>query len=236
MTTAAAQDAGAGTAWSLVQYTLEDRGPSAGRPLLGIGLDGVVHAPPRELAHLSVMEVLDAWAEHEALLRGLREDDVRAGERITDAVLLAPLTYPRKVLCAGANYYDHAAEMGTARPDPTAEPFFFLKTPTTTVVGPGAVVPMPGRATTELDWEAELGVVVSRRCKNVTAAEAGDHVAGYVVADDLSDRGSFPRENAVFPRSPSTGWRTRVPTARAPSAPAWCRRGWSRTRRPSPSA
>lgn len=190
----------AGTAWSLVQYTRPDQGLSSGRrPHLGIGLDGAVHAPPRQLAQLTVMELLDGWDDHATLLRGLTDEDVRRAELVADAVLVAPLTYPRKVLCAGANYYDHAAEMGTARPDPSAEPFFFLKTPTTTIVGPGAVVPLPGRADSRLDWEAELGVVISRRCKDVSPAEAGDFIAGYVVADDLSDRGSFPRPHAVFP-------------------------------------
>ena len=145
------------------------------------------------------MDLLATWDDHVELLRGLTNDDVRGSESVPGAVLLAPLTYPHKVLCAGANYYDHAAEMGTARPDPSAEPFFFLKTPTTTVVGPDAVVPLPTRAGSRLDWEAELGIVVSRRCKDISPAEAGDCIAGYVVADDLSDRGSFPRPNAVFP-------------------------------------
>lgn len=50
--------------------------------------------------------------------------------------LVPPLTYPGKVICAGANYYDHADEMGVDRPDASADPFFFLKAPTTTIIGP----------------------------------------------------------------------------------------------------
>lgn len=184
-----------GTAWSLVQHA----GPAgSSRPRLGLLLDGVVHAPPPALADLTVLEVLDSWAEHESVLRALDDDAVRAGAVVRGARLLAPITYPRKVLCAGTNYYDHCEEMGTARPDPDAEPFFFLKTPTTTVVGPDAVVPLPDRAKVALDWEAELGVVIGTRCKDVAASDARGMVAGYLVADDLSDRGAFPRENPVM--------------------------------------
>lgn len=198
MTAAAPDGSAAETAWSLVQYSQPEQS-FGDRPRLGIGLAGTVHLPPPSLAHLTLMEVLEAWDEHVDLLRGLTADAVRGAVAVRDAVVVAPLTYPRKVLCAGANYYDHAAEMGTARPDPSAEPFFFLKTPTTTIVGPDARIPLPGRASTQLDWEAELAVVVSRRAKDITPAQAADHIAGYVVANDLSDRGSFPRPNAVFP-------------------------------------
>ena len=180
-------------AWSLVQHV----DPGGGRPRLGVLVGGVVHAPPSGLADLSVMEVLEGWGEHEGLLRSLDEGAVRAGAVVEGAALVAPLTYPRKVLCAGTNYYDHCQEMGTKRPDPGAAPFFFLKTPTTTVVGPGAVVPLPARARVALDWEVELAVVVADRCKDVPADQARSHVAGYLVADDISDRGSFPREDPV---------------------------------------
>ena len=63
-----------GAAWSLVQHA----DPAGGRPRLGLMLDGVVHAPPPALADLSVMEVLEAWGEHGALLRSL---DGRRGAR-----------------------------------------------------------------------------------------------------------------------------------------------------------
>lgn len=120
-----------GTAWSLVQHV----DPTSLRHRLGLMLDAVVHAPPPALADLSVMDVLERWGEHEARLRSLDEISVSAGAVVADAELLAPLTYPRKVPCAGTNYDDHGEEMATARPDPDAEPFFSLETPTT-IVGP----------------------------------------------------------------------------------------------------
>ncbi len=183
--------------WALVQYRRADDG--AGRPRLGISVAGVVHAAPPELADLTMTELLDSWDEHAPLLRRLSQEGASSTAPVGGAELLAPLTYPRKVLCSGANYYDHAEEMGTARPDPTAEPFFFGKAPTVSVVGPYASVALPKGPGTKLDWEAELGVVLSRRCRDIAVSDVPQHVAGYLVANDLSDRGSFPRENAVFP-------------------------------------
>ena len=60
------------------------------------------------------------------------------------------------------------------------------------------MVPLPAREHSAYDWEAELAVVIADRCKDVAVADARAHVAGYLVADDLSDRGSFPRENPVM--------------------------------------
>ena len=184
-----------GAAWSLVQCARPEE-PSRPRP--GLLLDGVVHQPPARLADVTVLELLDQWTLTAGLLRHLTEDDVRQAPVMGDAVLVAPITYPRKVLCAGTNYYDHCEEMGTKRPDPTAEPYFFLKAPTTTVVGPDAVVPLPRRAHSQLDWEAELALVIGSRCKDVAPDRARQYVAGYLVANDLSDRGSFPRHNPVM--------------------------------------
>jgi 2-keto-4-pentenoate hydratase/2-oxohepta-3-ene-1,7-dioic acid hydratase in catechol pathway len=87
--------------------------------------------------------------------------------------------------------------MGTAPPDPDGEPFFFLKPPTTTVVGARDDVELPDGA--DVDWEAELAVVIGRGGRHIDAARALDHVAGYTVANDLSARGLFPRADAVFP-------------------------------------
>lgn len=102
--------------------------------------------------------------------------------------LVAPLLYPGKVLCAGANYYDHMAEMGF--PDVKKETqrlFFFLKPPRNTVVGPGATVVMP-RDTQKYDWEIELAAIIGKTARYVTSERALDHVAGYTVAIDMSAR------------------------------------------------
>ena len=79
--------------------------------------------------------------------------------------LLAPLLYPGKVLCAGANYYDHMAEMGfPGVKKETQRLFFFMKPPRNAVVGPGATVLMP-RGTQKFDWEIELAAVIGKTAR-----------------------------------------------------------------------
>lgn len=176
--------------WSLVQYVRPDNH----RPILGLLHEGGVGRAPLPLRDALALDVLDRWSEFAPLLRAL---DVTDLESVQDATLVAPLTYPRKVLCAGANYFGHAEEMGTARPDPGGEPFFFLKPPTTTVVAADADIELPVDA--DVDWEAELAVVIGIGGRHIDEAVALDHVAGYSVANDLSARGQFPRSDAVFP-------------------------------------
>ena len=175
----------------LVQYV----SGGDGTPRAGVRIDGTVRSLPDGWP-TSTMAILERWPE---LGAALRDSDLDSWPAVADAGLIAPITYPRKVLCAGANYYSHAEEMGTARPDPTATPFFFLKPPTTTIVGPDAVVPLPGGDDPRYDWEGELAVVIGRRARNVSVAAARDVIAGYLVADDLSARGLFARPEAVFP-------------------------------------
>lgn len=181
----------AGT-WALVQYTE----PGSGDVRLGFEEAGVIRLPPPSLTGATLMEVLADWARWDPVLKGI---EVGSLPEVVGAEPVAPLTYPRKVLCAGVNYFDHAEEMGTEPPDPDAEPFFFLKTPTTTIVGPRATIAIPADPQAGVDWEAELGVVIADTCRDVDPAEARAHIAGYVVANDLSARGQFPRPGAVFP-------------------------------------
>jgi len=177
-------------AWSIVQYT---RG-GATEATAGIGMDGRVFRRPEGMP-ARVVDLLDDWDSWSPRLRAL---DPSSLEEVPDAALAAPITFPRKVICTGSNYYDHAKEMGSFRPSPQAEPFFFLKPPTTTIIGPGASIPMPEGVDAGLDWEVELGVVLSRRCKSVTEAEAADVIAGYVVAIDMSARALFARPDAAL--------------------------------------
>lgn len=182
--------------WSLVQYTLQNDL----EVWSGVEVAGKICRLPEEFPSGDLLLILQDWSRWAPLLRAL---EVEALEPVANATMIAPLTYPNKLICAGANYYDHAEEMGTVRPDPTSEPFFFLKPPTTTIVGPGHTVAIPLRHDAKVDWEAELGVVISGRCKDLNAETAAEHIAGYLVANDLSARGLFPRPNAVFP---AFGW------------------------------
>ncbi len=178
--------------WALVQYTL----PDGAGVHLGVLTGGAVVAPPDLLGDVPLMAVLARWDEVAEPLRAWSPDGAAA---VLGARLTAPLTHPGKVMCAGANYYSHAAEMGVARPDPGAVPFFFLKPPATTVVGPLDPVPFPGYAGLMLDWEAELGVVIGVRAKDVAPQDARAHIAGYTAANDLSARDKIARAGAVSP-------------------------------------
>ncbi|MFC7925094.1 fumarylacetoacetate hydrolase family protein [Microbacterium laevaniformans] len=96
----------------------------------------------------------------------------------------APIARPTAVLCIGQNYAAHAAESGDA---PPTVPILFYKHPNT-VVGPFDDVAIPPGAV-KVDWEVELGVVIGRRARYLSSpAEALDHVAGYVVSNDVSER------------------------------------------------
>lgn len=125
------------------------------------------------------------WPRSEAAL-------TRAAEHLAGAPVsgetLAPLLYPGKIMCAGANYYDHLKEMGVADTRKEAQRlFFFMKPPRNAVVGPGRTVRMP-IDTKMFDWEVELAAVIGKRARAVSEAQALDHVAAYTVGIDFSAR------------------------------------------------
>jgi 2-keto-4-pentenoate hydratase/2-oxohepta-3-ene-1,7-dioic acid hydratase in catechol pathway len=115
-----------------------------------------------------------AW---EALPRGPVRHDPEA------ATLLAPVHDPRKIVCIGLNYRDHAAETGAEIP---AEPILFSKYPTA-LVGHRADILVPAEST-QVDYEAELVVVVGRGGRRIKKERAMEHVAGYAVGHDVSAR------------------------------------------------
>jgi len=88
-----------------------------------------------------------------------------------------------KFLCIGLNYSDHAAETGATVPP---EPILFSKA-TSAIIGPNDDVLLP-RGSVKSDWEVELGIVIGSTCKYVSEEEALDHIAGYCVVNDLSER------------------------------------------------
>jgi 2-keto-4-pentenoate hydratase/2-oxohepta-3-ene-1,7-dioic acid hydratase in catechol pathway len=104
--------------------------------------------------------------------------------RVDSAVRLgAAICRPSKIVCIGLNYKDHAAE--TKQPIPN-EPVIFFKA-TSALAGPNDPVMMP-KGGAKLDWEVELAFVVGREARNVEKRDALDHVAGYVLHNDYSER------------------------------------------------
>lgn len=96
--------------------------------------------------------------------------------------LLPPCT-PSKIVAVGLNYRDHAKELNLPVPD---TPIVFLKPPTA-VIGPGEAVMYPATSS-QVDYEAELGVVIKDRVRNISPASARDHILGYTCANDVTAR------------------------------------------------
>lgn len=94
-----------------------------------------------------------------------------------------PVAGTGKFIGIGLNFSDHAAEAGM---QPPSEPIVFMKA-TSSIIGPNDTVRMP-RGSEKSDWEIELGVVIGKRAKYVSEAEALDHVAGYCIVNDVSER------------------------------------------------
>jgi 2-keto-4-pentenoate hydratase/2-oxohepta-3-ene-1,7-dioic acid hydratase in catechol pathway len=115
--------------------------------------------------------------------------DIFGDHRVTDRVvtpgkLLAPLV-PPNILAIGLNYKKHAEEGGKGAP---AQPILFIKA-TNSLQNPGEPIELPRHlASSQVDYECELAVVIGRRCKNVSRANALDYVLGYTCGNDVSAR------------------------------------------------
>lgn len=158
-----------------------------GTPTAVIEKDGKLYPVTRLDGGL--FEFLQDWDQAKPQLDQLAESvsETDAIDRAS-ASFLAPVLLPRKVFCAGANYYKHLTEMGV--PDNSKAKqrlFFFTKPPTTSVVGPGNTVVYP-RDTKQLDWEIELTAVIGKTARAVSEEDAMSHVAAYTVAIDFSAR------------------------------------------------
>jgi 2-keto-4-pentenoate hydratase/2-oxohepta-3-ene-1,7-dioic acid hydratase in catechol pathway len=130
----------------------------------------------------------DAWRRMAGLLDREPASEIHL---VADLRLHAPIPRPRKnIFCLGQNYASHAREAARARDRPfkiPEAPAFFTKAPTT-VNGPYDDVPWDSAVTGQLDYEAELGVIVGLTTKNILRARALEHVFGYTIVNDLSAR------------------------------------------------
>ncbi len=158
---------------------LTDQGPRACGEFEGHYVD-INHADPRLPS--TVREILALGPEG---VRAVAEALPRGGRKHapTHPGILAPVPHPAKIVCLGLNYRDHAAESGM---DVPSEPILFSKY-ATALIGPGAPIVLP-EASREVDYEAELVVVVGRGGRDIPADRAMDHVGGYAVGNDVSAR------------------------------------------------
>ena len=124
-------------------------------------------------AHIAAGTLADAGAK------------AAAGETVDQASLtfLPPVVRPSKIICLGLNYRDHAEEAGLGIPE---FPVLFARFPSS-LIGHGAPIILP-KVSSQLDWEAELVVVLGKGGKHIAEADALDHVAGYSVFNDASIR------------------------------------------------
>jgi 2-keto-4-pentenoate hydratase/2-oxohepta-3-ene-1,7-dioic acid hydratase in catechol pathway len=124
-----------------------------------------------------------------ARLRPLAADAAALPDAPAGVRLGPPVARPRNVFAIGLNYSDHARETGAAIP---AEPVLFMKA-TSTVCGPHDAIIIP-RGSEKTDWEVELGVVIGRDAHYLASRDAArEHIAGYCVANDVSER-AFQKE------------------------------------------
>jgi 2-keto-4-pentenoate hydratase/2-oxohepta-3-ene-1,7-dioic acid hydratase in catechol pathway len=141
----------------------------------------VLDGGPQTMAELIARgpETLAALRDHVAAA------DIRSrGHSLDDADLLAPLPRPRKIVAIGRNYREHALEEGL---EPPAAPLIFAKWPSS-VIGHRAEVRWDPSVASQVDYEAELAVVIGRTARWVAVEEALDHVLGYTCLNDVSAR------------------------------------------------
>ncbi len=120
------------------------------------------------------IEKLKTWLETNQDSCPEIDDNVRLG---------APLTRPSKIVCIGLNYAQHAAEAGMEVPK---EPVLFFKS-STAMVGPNDDIMLP-KNSTKTDWEVELAIVIGKKASYVEEEDVFDHIAGYVLHNDVSER------------------------------------------------
>ncbi|EAR52063.1 2-keto-4-pentenoate hydratase/2-oxohepta-3-ene-1 7-dioic acidhydratase [Oceanicola granulosus HTCC2516] len=158
--------------------------PGAEKPGI-LDADGTI----RDLSGL-VPDLAGEVLHPEGLAR-IAEADVSALPRVEgDPRLGPPIAGTGKFICIGLNYADHAAESGM---DVPPEPVIFMKA-TSAICGPNDPIVIP-RGSEKTDWEVELAVIIGKKAKYVSEADAMDHVAGYAITNDVSER-AFQAERA----------------------------------------
>jgi 2-keto-4-pentenoate hydratase/2-oxohepta-3-ene-1,7-dioic acid hydratase in catechol pathway len=177
----------------ICHYNNNRAGVVVGNKVMNIG-DSLIQAGLVRQGY-TMLEIIDALANQPAAMQIARDAaNSSGGEDLLSIKLLAPITNPGSLWAAAANYYAHRAEMvervGSAnrevknKDDLMAE--FFLK-PTSSIIGPGDTIVLP-KISKLVDFECELCAVIGKRTRKVTEAQALDHVFGYTICWDISQR------------------------------------------------
>jgi 2-keto-4-pentenoate hydratase/2-oxohepta-3-ene-1,7-dioic acid hydratase in catechol pathway len=171
----------------LVSYE-QDGGWRAGILLDGVVIDAEAAAAQARLRDgagqwRSNRGVIQATAEERAAMAEAAAELSASGMPVDDVHLGPPIPDPDKILCMGLNYRDHAEESGLDLPK---TPMFFTKF-RNSLIGPTDEIRLPG-VSEMIDYEAELAVVIGRRARNVSSAEALGYVAGAMALNDVSAR------------------------------------------------
>lgn len=216
-------------------------------PFVGLVIDDHVMTPraalersgqPADMISVdcTLFDILQDWKKHFVLLdkavSKIRAGTVAPGEfamPLSQVRTLAPVAFPRQILCAGANYFKHVVQLlvdqggkggvpGTEGMNPTqlyeyateimtrrkreGEPYFFNK-PVSTITGPFDPIYIPASAK-QPDWELELGVFIGKAARHVKATDALNYVAGYTIVNDITDRALLWRRDDM--KAMGTDW------------------------------
>lgn len=168
----------------LVTYTLTE----GARPFVGAVEGGQVvrlMGPGPDANNVSMRDLIDEWSASSGQFVPQKSPERHS---LTDVRLLAPLPNPPgNVICLGRNYAEHAQETARAQGEEVTRPTFFTKA-ITSIIGPYDDIPFDAGLSKQIDWEAELAVIIGRPAKNVPKEDALWHVFGYTVLNDVSAR------------------------------------------------
>ncbi len=153
----------------------------------------------KDVAHARMLEgILQLGGNGLAWIRKSFNEIAQDPYEIKNPKWRAPLTRPQKICAIGLNYLDHCKEQGLEAPK---SPILFAKY-TSAIIGPGEEIRWDPALTQHVDWEAELAVVIGRTARRVPAAKAMDHVAGYMIANDVTAR-NIQKGDGQFTRGKS---------------------------------
>lgn len=171
-----------------IQQAAELYAEQVGTDLLLPASDEILEFLPPNGSAFSAAQELSRWLE--------TLDDEQLAELcvLTEEVsLLVPLPRPPKILLLAGNYAAHVIERGGMAVERAETfPYVFMKPASTTLNHPGGTILIPRCSPDHIDYEAELGVVIGSRCRNVEEADALDYVAAYTVVNDITDRKYMP--------------------------------------------